>query len=106
MMGRPHPEYGTPPRTPSSTRTYPEQPYAADPRMPTPAQRHHSISDFDGARMHPTPPNAQGFYASQRFQGRPNEVDQMMQAKRRMAAQRERELRNYHQEQQYNRSTW
>lgn len=28
----------------------------------------------------------------------------MMQAKRRMAAQRERELRNYHQEQQYNRS--
>ncbi|BCS29816.1 uncharacterized protein APUU_80119A [Aspergillus puulaauensis] len=84
MMGRPHPEY--------------------DPRMPNPAQRHHSISDFDGARMHPTPPNVQGFYASQRFQGRPNEVDQMMQAKRRMAAQRERELRNYHQEQQYNRS--
>ena len=28
----------------------------------------------------------------------------MMQTKRRMAAQRERELRNYHQEQQYNRS--
>lgn len=28
----------------------------------------------------------------------------MAQAKRRMAAQRERELRNYHQEQQYNRS--
>ena len=28
----------------------------------------------------------------------------MLQAKRRMAAQRERELRNYHQEQQYNRS--
>ncbi|KAL4778529.1 hypothetical protein BJX76DRAFT_342936 [Aspergillus varians] len=102
MMGRPHPEYGTEPRTPSSARTYPEHPIA-DPRVPTPAQRHHSISDFDGARMHPTP-NVQGFYASQRFQGRPNEVDQMMQAKRRMAAQRERELRNYHQEQQYNRS--
>ncbi|KAL4900188.1 hypothetical protein BDW74DRAFT_102835 [Aspergillus multicolor] len=83
MVGRPHPEY--------------------DPRMPNPAQRHHSISDFDGARMHPNP-NMQGYYASQRFQGRPNEVDQMMQAKRRMAAQRERELRNYHQEQQYNRS--
>ncbi|KAL5047565.1 hypothetical protein BDW71DRAFT_38609 [Aspergillus fruticulosus] len=83
MVGRPHPEY--------------------DPRMVNPAQRHHSISDFDGARMHPNP-NVQGFYASQRFQGRPNEVDQMMQAKRRMAAQRERELRNYHQEQQYNRS--
>ncbi|CEL00526.1 hypothetical protein ASPCAL00126 [Aspergillus calidoustus] len=83
MMGRPFPEY--------------------DPRMPNAAQRHHSISDFDNTRMHPTP-NVQGFYASQRFQGRPNEVDQMMQAKRRMAAQRERELRNYHQEQQYNRS--
>lgn len=55
--------------------------------------------------MHPSG-NAQGFYASQRYQGRPNEVEQMMQAKRRMAAQRERELRNYHQEQQYNRSTW
>ena len=35
---------------------------------------------------------------------RANEAEQMMQAKRRMAAQRERELRNYHQEQQYNRS--
>ncbi|KAL4884113.1 hypothetical protein BJY04DRAFT_205995 [Aspergillus karnatakaensis] len=104
MMGRPHAEYGTEPRTPSSTRTYPEQPFT-DSRASNPAQRHHSISDFDGARMHPSPnPNVQGFYASQRFQGRPNEVDQMMQAKRRMAAQRERELRNYHQEQQYNRS--
>ncbi|KAL4792375.1 hypothetical protein BDV19DRAFT_380889 [Aspergillus venezuelensis] len=102
MMGRPHPEYGTESRTPSTTRTYPEQQFT-DPRVPNPAQRHHSISDFDGARMHPSP-NVQGFYASQRFQGRPNEVDQMMQAKRRMAAQRERELRNYHQEQQYNRS--
>ncbi|KAL4870380.1 hypothetical protein BDV12DRAFT_61206 [Aspergillus spectabilis] len=103
LMGRPHPEYGTEPRTPSSTRTFPEQQFA-DPRVPNPAQRHHSISDFDGARMQPNP-SVQGFYASQRFQqGRPNEVDQMMQAKRRMAAQRERELRNYHQEQQYNRS--
>ncbi|KAE8161354.1 hypothetical protein BDV40DRAFT_289343 [Aspergillus tamarii] len=84
MMGRPFPDY--------------------DPRVSnTMSQRHHSISDFDGARMHPNP-NLQGFYASQRFQGRPNEVEHMMQAKRRMAAQRERELRNYHQEQQYNRS--
>ncbi|KAL5337142.1 hypothetical protein BJX70DRAFT_251907 [Aspergillus crustosus] len=103
MMGRPHAEYGTEPRTPSSTRTHHEQPYS-DSRTPNPAQRHHSISDFDNTRVHPSP-NVQGFYASQRFQqGRPNEVDQMMQAKRRMAAQRERELRNYHQEQQYNRS--
>ncbi|KAJ5182582.1 hypothetical protein N7492_000198 [Penicillium capsulatum] len=83
MMGRPYPEY--------------------DPRMGGSSQRHHSISEFDGSRPHPSG-NAQGFYASQRYQGRPNEVEQMMQAKRRMAAQRERELRNYHQEQQYNRS--
>ncbi|KAG2416162.1 hypothetical protein HFD88_007355 [Aspergillus terreus] len=84
MMGRPYPEF--------------------DPRVAgAMSQRHHSISDFDGSRMHPNP-NLQGFYAAQRFQGRPNEVEQMMQAKRRMAAQRERELRNYHQEQQYNRS--
>lgn len=76
-----------------------------DPRMGGGPQRHHSISEFDGNRAPPSG-NAQGFYASQRYQGRPNEVEQMMQAKRRMAAQRERELRNYHQEQQYNRSTW
>jgi len=50
--------------------------------------------------------NQQTFYAAQRYQGRPSEADQMMQAKRRMAAQRERELRNYHQEQQYNRSAF
>ena len=47
----------------------------------------------------------QNYYTSQRYGGgRPSEAEQMMQAKRRMAAQRERELRNYHQEQQYNRS--
>jgi hypothetical protein len=68
-----------------------------------PPQRHHSVSEFDPSRGHPAA-GLQGFYASQRFQGRPNEPEQMMQAKRRMAAQRERELRNYHQEQQYNRS--
>jgi hypothetical protein len=79
-MGRPYPEY--------------------DPRLTgAVAQRHHSISEFGN-------PNVPGYYAAQRFQSRPNEVEQMMQAKRRMAAQRERELRNYHQEQQYNRSTW
>ena len=48
--------------------------------------------------------NLQNFYATQRFQPRPTEAEQMMQAKRRLAAQRERDLRNYHQEQQYNRS--
>ena len=66
----------------------------------------HSVSDFDPQRGSAS--NMQNFYANQRFQGqaqgRPGEPDQMMQAKRRMAAQRERELRNYHQEQQYNRS--
>ncbi|PLB33101.1 uncharacterized protein BDW47DRAFT_12229 [Aspergillus candidus] len=84
MMGRQFPEY--------------------DPRsMNSMPPRHHSISDFEASRMHPTP-SVQGFYASQRFQGRQGEVEHVMQAKRRMAAQRERELRNYHQEQQYNRS--
>ncbi|CAK7273476.1 hypothetical protein SEPCBS57363_005672 [Sporothrix epigloea] len=50
--------------------------------------------------------NLQNFYASQRNQSSrgSNEAEQVVQAKRRMAAQRERELRNYHQEQQYNRT--
>ncbi|RMZ88633.1 hypothetical protein DV736_g4139, partial [Chaetothyriales sp. CBS 134916] len=64
----------------------------------------HSVSDFDPSRSNPAA-NLQNFYASQRYQGaRQNEPDQMAQAKRRMAQQRERDLRNYHQEQQYNRS--
>lgn len=66
-------------------------------------QRHHSLSDYDGVRAHPAS-NAQGFYQNQRYAPRPNDADQMAQAKRRMAAQRERELRNYHQEQQYHRN--
>lgn len=61
----------------------------------------HSIGEYDQMR---SGSNLQNFYADQRHQPRPNEAEQMMQAKRRMAAQRERELRNYHQEQQYNRS--
>ncbi|KAI2092613.1 hypothetical protein LOZ36_000492 [Ophidiomyces ophidiicola] len=82
------------------------RPYADyDPRMMAGAHppRHHSVGDYDAARPH-SASNLQGFYAAQRFQGRPNEAEQMMQAKRRLAAQRERDLRNYHQEQQYNRS--
>ena len=43
----------------------------------------------------------QNYYQNQRYGPRPSDQDQMVQAKRRMAAQRERELRNYHQEQQY-----
>ncbi|KAH0537596.1 hypothetical protein FGG08_005628 [Glutinoglossum americanum] len=75
-----------------------------DPRMATQLpQRHHSVSEFDPMRSHSTS-NLQSFYATQRFQSRPSEAEQMMQAKRKMAAQRERELRNYHQEQQYNRT--
>jgi len=67
------------------------------------SQRHHSVSEYDGLRSQ-SASNLQGYYASQRFAPRPNDADQMAQAKRRMAAQRERELRNYHQEQQYHRS--
>ena len=64
--------------------------------------RHHSV-DYDQGRPQ-SGSGLQMFYANQRHQSRPNDGEQMAQAKRRMAAQRERELRNYHQEQQYNRS--
>ncbi|KAI4189280.1 MAG: hypothetical protein LQ346_005142 [Caloplaca aetnensis] len=70
--------------------------------MSSMAQHRHSIGDRESMHSH-SGSNLQNFYANQRHQSRPNEADQMMQAKRRMAAQRERELRNYHQEQQYNR---
>lgn len=75
-----------------------------DPRGAGGPQRPQSV-EFDG-RPGPPSSNLQNFYASQRHQSSrgSNEAEQMMQAKRRMAAQRERELRNYHQEQQYNRS--
>lgn len=61
----------------------------------------HSQGDFD---HRPHSGHMQNYYAAQRFGSRQSEAEQMIQAKRRMAAQRERELRNYHQEQQYNRS--
>ncbi|KAG9237955.1 hypothetical protein BJ875DRAFT_480880 [Amylocarpus encephaloides] len=87
----------------AAARTFPDQ---FDPRMGGPP-RHHSVSDFGGndARSF-SGSNLQSFYANQRHQPSrgANEAEQVMQAKRRMAAQRERELRNYHQEQQYNRS--
>lgn len=67
--------------------------------------RHHSVSEFGGDARTYSPSNLQNFYATQRHQpSRASEAEQVMQAKRRMAAQRERELRNYHQEQQYNRT--
>jgi hypothetical protein len=80
-----------------------EQQY--DPRMGGGPPRHHSVSDFGDSRSF-SGSNLQNFYATQRHQPSrgANEAEQVMQAKRRMAAQRERELRNYHQEQQYNRS--
>ncbi|EFX01964.1 hypothetical protein CMQ_5035 [Grosmannia clavigera kw1407] len=67
--------------------------------------RPHSMAEFGDARgAHQS--NLQNFYASQRHQSSrgSSDAEQMIQAKRRMAAQRERELRNYHQEQQYNRT--
>lgn len=77
--------------------------FSSDPRMGGGSSRHHSGSDYDGGR--PGSAGLQGYYQGQRNPGnRQSEAEQMLQAKRRMAAQRERELRNYHQEQQYNRS--
>ena len=74
-----------------------------DPRLGHGPSRHGSVSEYEGGR--PGSAGLQGYYQGQRFpSGRQNEAEQMLQAKRRMAAQRERELRNYHQEQQYNRS--
>ncbi|KAG6059652.1 hypothetical protein E4U17_005857 [Claviceps sp. LM77 group G4] len=59
-------------------------------------------NNFDGPPGH----NLHNFYASQRHQPSrgSNEAEQVIQAKRRMAAQRERELRNLHTEQQYQRN--
>ncbi|KAK0749180.1 hypothetical protein B0T18DRAFT_460049 [Schizothecium vesticola] len=77
-------------------------------RTSGPNSRPHSAADFSGDARgpHQPPSNLQNFYQTQRHQSSrgSNEAEQMMQAKRRMAAQRERELRNYHQEQQYNRT--
>lgn len=97
-------------RTPSSTNLALDTQHAhAEPRIVPgipPPQRHYSgVQDFEAARPH-SASTLQTFYANQRFQPRPSETDQVLQAKRRIAAQRERELRNYHQEQQYNRSEW
>ncbi|KAK5130121.1 hypothetical protein LTR08_002461 [Meristemomyces frigidus] len=77
---------------------------SSDPRMGGGPSRHQSVSEYDGGR--PGSAGLQGYYAGQRFPGgRQSEAEQMLQSKRRMAAQRERELRNYHQEQQYNRTS-
>ncbi|KAK4561692.1 hypothetical protein LTR86_004371 [Recurvomyces mirabilis] len=76
---------------------------SGDARMSGPS-RHQSVSEYEGGR--PGSAGLQGYYAGQRYPGgRQSEAEQMLQAKRRMAAARERELRNYHQEQQYNRTS-
>ena len=75
-------------------------------RIPHQGSRPHSMGDFgpDARGNHQS--NLQNYYAAQRHQSSrgSNEAESMIQAKRRMAAARERDLRNYHQEQQYNRS--
>lgn len=83
-------------------------PPPTEPRLPGgPAGRPHSPGFAGrGGPGHPSS-NLQTFYAAQRHQQPSrgsNDAEQMQQHKRRLAAQRERELRNYHQEQQYNRS--
>jgi hypothetical protein len=75
-------------------------------RMPhSGGSRSHSMN-FDAPPGGQGGPNLHNFYASQRHQSSrgSNEAEQVMQAKRRMAAQRERELRNLHTEQQYQRT--
>ncbi|KAK6423932.1 hypothetical protein LTR95_016467 [Oleoguttula sp. CCFEE 5521] len=77
--------------------------FGQDPRMGggSPSRQHSGSGDESGR---PGSAGLQGYYAGQRFPPKQSEAEQMLQAKRRMAAQREKELRNYHQEQQYNRS--
>ena len=96
MMGgsRPYAEFGIY-SFPTSTKNLLN---IQDQRMGGIPPRHHSISDYEQVRPHSSS-NLQSFYANQRHQPRPSEAEQMMQVKRKMAAQRERELRNYHQEQ-------
>lgn len=99
MGGRPFNDFGSSGRTKSvGNRSH----TPVDPRMG--GLQRHSIGEFDAMR-HQAGSGLQNFYANQRFGGRPVEADQALQAKRRMAAQRERELRNYHQEQQYQKRT-
>ncbi|KAK7206415.1 hypothetical protein BZA70DRAFT_135022 [Myxozyma melibiosi] len=90
-----------------------------DPRMAQPVARPPFVSmasDPEIMRSQSSMAALNGFYASQRFQPSPvsqtpnprgaaaADPEQVLQMKRRLAAARERELRNYHQEQQFNRS--
>ncbi|KAK9457495.1 hypothetical protein V1511DRAFT_486088 [Dipodascopsis uninucleata] len=86
-----------------------------DPRMPQPVSRsafNGMNSDSELLRSQSSMATLNGYYANQRFQQAPapqtvqrqTDSEQVMQMKRRLAAARERELRNFHQEQQFNRS--
>ncbi|CAG9940316.1 unnamed protein product [Clonostachys rosea f. rosea IK726] len=87
---------------PNSARSTPD----FDGRVGHGGPRSHSITSFDESRGSGQGANLNNFYAPQRHQSSrgSNEAEQVMQAKRRMAAQRERELRNLHTEQQYQRN--
>ena len=70
------------------------------------SSRPQSMTAFDDARTHGGP-NLPGYYTGQRHQNSSRgstDAEQFVQSKRRMAAQRERDLRNYHMEQQSQRS--
>ncbi|KAL2268840.1 hypothetical protein VTJ83DRAFT_3686 [Remersonia thermophila] len=106
MFGGLGPRRESMPYPPGPARMYPVFPVDGRPPL-GPGPRPHPVApDFGDARGPHPGTNLQSFYASQRHQPSrgSNEAEQMMQAKRRMAAQRERDLRNYHQEQQYNRT--
>ncbi|KAK0656256.1 hypothetical protein B0T16DRAFT_451853 [Cercophora newfieldiana] len=77
---------------PNSARIRPNYGRGPDGRMSAgPGPRPHSSTDYGDARGPHQSTNLQNFYASQRHQSSrgSNEAEQMMQAKRRMAAQRE-----------------
>ncbi|KAL1895967.1 hypothetical protein Cpir12675_003007 [Ceratocystis pirilliformis] len=71
---------------------------------PMPGVRPNSINDGPDRALQTS---FQNFYSPQRHQSPrgPNETEQALQTKRKMAAQRERELRNLHTEQQFQRNT-
>lgn len=75
-------------------------------QMPNPRSsamgRYPPVAEFDGGRPGSTV-GMPGYGVPPRFAPAQNDQEQALQAKRRLAAQRERELRNYHQEQQYSR---
>lgn len=104
--GFPQQEHGRN-RTPSVHNNALDQQAHQEPRLAQGAPaRHFPVQDYEVAARPHSATALQNFYANQRFQSpaRPVETEAMVQAKRRLAAQRERELRNYHQEQQFNRS--